>query len=110
MRKVKCFAYHKFGHYARQCPNKKKGKGKITIFVSAQMDELAENFDKEFYLVSCLSGTITRGVWCVDSGASCHMKRYHGNFTSMIKEHRDIQVDLGDNTRYAVEGISSIRF
>ena len=24
MSKVKCFAYQKFGHYARQCPNKKK--------------------------------------------------------------------------------------
>jgi hypothetical protein len=24
MRKVKCFACHKFGHYAGQCPNKKK--------------------------------------------------------------------------------------
>jgi hypothetical protein len=25
MRKVKCFSCHKFGHYARQCLNKKKG-------------------------------------------------------------------------------------
>jgi hypothetical protein len=27
MRKVKCFVCKKFGHYAGQCPNRKKKKG-----------------------------------------------------------------------------------
>jgi hypothetical protein len=26
--KIKCFSCHKHSHYASQCPNKKKGKGK----------------------------------------------------------------------------------
>jgi hypothetical protein len=72
------------------------------------MDELAEKFDKEFALVSCIYGTITRGLWFVDIGASCHMTRSHDNFTNMTKERRDLYVELGDNTRYVVEGIGSI--
>lgn len=54
-------------------PNKKKGKGKTPMAVLTQMDVLANKFEKEFSLVSCLSATITCGVWFVDGGASCHM-------------------------------------
>lgn len=58
MSKVECFACHKFRHTASECPNKKKGKGKIA---TAQMDKMAKKLEN-FALVSCLSRTITRGV------------------------------------------------
>lgn len=40
---------------------------------ATHMNELVETFEKEFALVSCLSGTMIRGVWFVEGGASHHM-------------------------------------
>jgi hypothetical protein len=47
MRKFKCFACHKFGHYVGQCTNKKK-KHKTTSIV---VEEFSTKFDKDFSLV-----------------------------------------------------------
>lgn len=54
MRKFKCFACHKFGHFSYQFPTMKKGKGKETTIATAKMEELAEKFEKNFTLVSCI--------------------------------------------------------
>ena len=70
MRKVKCFACHKFGHYVVQCPNKKKKQ----VAASADMEEFASKFDREFSLIARLptcSGTSK--VWYIDSVASAHV-------------------------------------
>ena len=48
MSKVICFACQKFGHYARQCPNKKKKKQQTSA--SAEIDEYAARFEREFSL------------------------------------------------------------
>jgi len=63
------------------------------------MEEMAEKFKKIISLVSCLSGTITKVVWFVDSGASHHMTR-----------SRDVHVELGDKGKYATKGTGSINF
>ena len=47
MSKVKCFACQKFGHYAGQCPNKKKKQQTTT---SAEIDEYAARFERVFSL------------------------------------------------------------
>jgi hypothetical protein len=48
MRKVKCFEYHKFGHYAGKYPNKKNGgkktKLELASSIKTQMDEFAKKF------------------------------------------------------------------
>jgi hypothetical protein len=70
MSKVKCFACHKFGHYAGQCLNKKKKQ----TAASAEVEEFSAKFDKEFSLVVCLSTRTTHSsVWYIDIGASRHM-------------------------------------
>lgn len=74
------------------------------------MDELANKIEKESALVSCLSGIITRGLWFVDNGASRHMMGSHDIFNNMAKENKDLLVELGGNTRYAVKGISNLQF
>ena len=51
MSKVKCFACHKFGHYAGQCPNKKKKQ----VAASADVEDFASTFEREFSLIACLS-------------------------------------------------------
>jgi hypothetical protein len=76
--KIKCFICHKNDHYASQCPEKKKGKGKhqhqVATSVETQMNEFASKFKKDFSMVSRLSSsTIPKNAWCVDSGASRHM-------------------------------------
>lgn len=48
MSKVKCFACHKIGHYACQCPNKKKGKKDAQVATFIEVDDFAERFEKEF--------------------------------------------------------------
>jgi hypothetical protein len=112
MSKVKCFACHKFGHYAGQCPNKKKGKNKAQVAASAdtQVSEFATKFEKEFSLVSCLSGTIAKGAWFMDSGASRHMTGSRDLFTSISEEDSELHVELGNNARCAVEGVGTIQF
>jgi hypothetical protein len=57
MSKVKCFACHKFGHYAGQCPNKKKGgnetQPEVAASTKAQMNKFVEKFEQsKFLLVS----------------------------------------------------------
>jgi hypothetical protein len=68
MRKVKCFACHKFGHYASQYPNKKKGgnktQPKVVASAKAQVDEFAKMFEQEFLLVSHLSSR-HHISWCM---------------------------------------------
>jgi hypothetical protein len=79
MRKFKCFACHKFGHYAGQCLHRKKGGNEMQPDVAAlektQVDEFAKKFEQtKFLLVSQTSlGTISDGAWLIDSGATCHM-------------------------------------
>ena len=48
MSKVKCFACQKMGHYAGQCPNKKKKKQQIAA--TAEIDEFAVRFERDFSL------------------------------------------------------------
>ena len=70
MRKFKCFACHKFGHYAGQCPNNKKKQ----FVASIDVEEFSHKFEKEYSLLVCLSSRASStSIWYIDSGASYHM-------------------------------------
>ena len=45
--KVKCFICHKQGHFASQCPNRKK-KSNTQMAGSAEVDEFIRNFDEQY--------------------------------------------------------------
>jgi hypothetical protein len=106
MSKVKCFACHKFGHYAGQCPNKKK---KQTVAL-AKVEEFSTKFDKEFSLIACLSSrTTTPDTWYIDSGVSRHMIAVREHLTDLTRS-RDADVLLGDDWEVKVAGCGTISF
>ena len=82
MSKVKCWSCHRMGYYAVVClENKNKGKGK-NVVASAQIDDFASNFEREFSFIASLSITITpSSIWYVDSGASYHMTSVREHFS-----------------------------
>jgi hypothetical protein len=105
MSKVKCFACHKMGHYAGQCPNKKKQTA-----TSADVEEFSTRFKKEFSLLVCLSSSATStSVWYIDSGASRHMTYVCENFLDLI-EIEDLEVVLGDDSVVKAVGSGTISF
>jgi hypothetical protein len=106
MSKVKCFACHKFGHYAGQCPNKKKKQ----TTTSTEVEEFSTRFDKEFSLVVCLSTRATHSsVWYIDSGASRHMTGVREHLTDLT-QIGDLEVVLGDDRVVKAVGSGTISF
>jgi hypothetical protein len=106
MSKVKCFACHKFGHYAEQCPNKKKKQ----TAASAEVEEFSTKFDKEFSFIACLSSrTTTLDTWYIDSGASRHMTSVREHLTDLT-QCGDVEVVLGDDREVKVAGCGTVSF
>lgn len=109
MRKVKCFACGKLGHYALQSPNKKGKKKGVTA--SAEVDEFTSRFDTKFALVLNLATHVTSfDVWFVDSGASFHMIGVRQHFMSLTKDDIDLEVELGDKSKVRAAGVGIISF
>ena len=67
--KVKCFHCHEHGHYATNCPQKKKNKKVVGASVG---EALASQFELEFSLIACMVSSALGSVWYLDSGASFH--------------------------------------
>jgi hypothetical protein len=106
MSKVKCFACHKFGNYAGQCPNKKKKQ----TTASTKVEEFSTKFDREFSLIVCISSrTSTSNTWYIDSGVSRHMTIVHENLID-ITQCGDVEVVLGDDQEVKVAGYGTVSF
>jgi hypothetical protein len=104
--KPKCYICHKNGHYASQCPEKKKGRRKTqqaATTTKTQLSELATKFERDFSLVSCISTSIiARSAWYLDSGASRHMTKVQELFKRLAEEESELHVELGNDAKYAV--------
>ena len=49
-------------------------------------------------------------TWLVDSGASRHMMGYRCALTDLTEHKSSIEVEMGDETSYSIQGIGSTSF
>ena len=82
MSRVKYFHYHEHGHYATNCPQKKKNK---KVLGSAAGEALASQFELEFSVIACMVSSAMGLVWYLDSGASFHITGDKEIFSSLQK-------------------------
>eukprot|EP00253_Pinus_taeda_P027232 PITA_27232 len=107
MSKVKCFHCHQHGHYATNCPQKKKNKQAAG---SAGGEALASQFELDFSLIACLVSSVMGSVWFLDSGASFHMTGDRDLFSDLEDKDLGVHIEMGDDGRYSATGISTISF
>jgi hypothetical protein len=67
---------------------------------------------KEYYLISALSGTITKSeeIWLIDNGASRHMTGFKQNLANYQDKKFKAKVELGDDGTYDIKGFGSTSF
>ena len=107
MSKVKFFHCHQHGHYATNCPQKKKSK-QATGY--AAREALASQFELDFLLIACLVSSVTGSVWFLDSGASFHMTGDRDLFTDLDEKDLGVHIEMGDDGRYSATDIGAISF
>eukprot|EP00253_Pinus_taeda_P021218 PITA_21218 len=107
MSKVKCFHCHQHGHYATNCPQKKKNKQAAE---SAAGEALASQFERDFSLISCLASSVMGSVWFLDSGASFHMTGDRDLFSDLNEKDLGVHIEMGDDGRYSAIGIGTVSF
>jgi hypothetical protein len=112
MSKIKCYIFHKNGHFASLCPQRKKDKSQtVAVIAEAQLSELASKFESDFSFVSCLyTSTTPSNAWYLDSGTSRHMKEARELFSSLSEEDSELHIQLGNNPKYPVKGQGTVQF
>jgi hypothetical protein len=109
MSKVKCFVCKKIGHYAGQCPNRKKKKGGTAA--TAEEIDFQTQFQRECaFLVCCTSVETTPSIWYIDSGALSHMTGLREHFSDLKDTEVRIEISLGDARVVRVAGVGTVAF
>jgi hypothetical protein len=107
--KKNIFQCHKMGHFASQCPERKK-KNKPQMAASAAVDEFAKSFEEDFFFIAYMSSVVVSDMWFVDNGAFCHMTGRKEWFTRLQEGGVNIVIELGDDRRYKVQGVDTVSF
>jgi hypothetical protein len=110
MSKVKCFVCQKMGHYAGQCPNRKKKK-QGGIATTTEEDAFASQFKRECSLIVCCSIVETPScIWYINSGASSHMSGVREHITDPRDPEIKLEIVLGVNTIVRAAGHGTLSF
>jgi hypothetical protein len=98
--RIHCFKCDKYGHIARNCPTRKKGRQLAsTAGVDLEPHQRDEDIkDEAFFFISTLSGTVPTDsdIWLIDNGASRHMTRYKEHLTDLVEKESHLQVIMLD--------------
>jgi hypothetical protein len=112
--KIQCFRCDKYGHIARNCPTRKKGRQfASTTDVDPEPPQRDEDIkDEAFFFISTLLGTVPTNsdILLIDNGASKHMTGYRDHLTNLVEKESSLHVVLGDNARYTVKGVGTSTF
>ena len=112
--RIQCFICDKYGHIARNCPTKKKGRQHAsTVDVDSKPPQRDEEVkDEAFFFISALSGTVPTDsdIWLIDSGASKHMTGYRKHLTDLVEKESRLHAVLGDNAICIVKGVGTSSF
>ena len=85
MSRVKCFHCHEHGHYATNCPQKKKNE---KASISAAGEALASQFELDFSLIACMVSSVMGSGWYLNSDAYFDMMGDKELFSSL--EEKDL--------------------
>ena len=80
MSRVKFFHCHEHGHYATNCPQKKKNKKASWYAASEALDS---QFELELPLIACMVSSAMGLGWYLDNGAYFHMTGNKELFSSL---------------------------
>jgi len=99
----------KMGHYARQCPNRKKKRGGTAAI--AEEAEFQTLFERECaFLICCTLVEMTPNVWYIDSGASSHMTGVRKHLTDLKDTEVRIEIALEDGPWLELLGLALLSF
>ena len=111
--KVKCFAINEYGHYAGQCPHKKKNKEKRDeqVPVAEEVDEFTNRFEREFSLASFVQGHESDQLevqsderWLVEGNHCSHMTGMREAFIFLQDTPEETFRDY-DDTEHVIRGV-----
>eukprot|EP00253_Pinus_taeda_P004551 PITA_04551 len=134
-RKGRCYIFHKAGHYARECPDRRNfhrdddqngksnsrgkrsagNKGRGQPFKKARNSRyesnIVDNKQDEYYLPTALSTSAppdSLGNWLIDSDASRLFTGYKEVLHNLIEKETNLEIVLGDNMKYPMKGVGNV--
>jgi len=101
------------GRGRRNVGNQGRGQPFKKARNSKYESNVVNNKQDEYYLPTTLSTTApldSLGNWLIDSDASRHFTGYKEALSNLIEKETNLEIVLGDNSKYFVKGVRNVTF